>query len=375
MRLLCSSLVRRCRLTADKSGARRYGASILLSALVASLLGVGIAPAIAAQGTTGTVEGTATTEEDNSPIQFALVRLVPINPQVGVGQQGITNASGQFHFVAVPVGEYRLELLRIGYRPVRSPALQIRAGETLTHGFRGSMVGLPLPTVMVYPPGACLQDAQLNADARLRSLWEEISNGVATRRAFDQRFYYTYSLRQTSETSRPSWPVVPSERTDTVANEPDSVLVRDEQRRALQQAEGYGNGSRFILPDERELIEDAFLQEHCIVPVLQEADGMTGLPFRQTKKRRDAFGLQGTIWVDANTRLMRKLELEYLNGDTRISEITIDYADFPVENGALRLPSSGRYSLRPPRASRGTFATGTLKYSYWGFRELSSKSN
>jgi hypothetical protein len=69
---------------------------------------------------------------------------------------------------------------------------------------------------------------------------------------------------------------------------------------------------------------------------------------------------------------MRRLELEYLNGDTRISEITIDYADFPVDNGALRLPSSGGYSLRPPRGLR---VTGSLKYSYWGFRELGSKPN
>src|SRR5215510_860132 len=372
MRSLFPSLVRCCRLTADNGGTRKYVASVLMPALVASLLGVGIAPVLAGQGATGTLEGTATTEQDNSPIQFALVRLVPINPQIGVGQQGITNAGGQFRFLAVPAGEYRLELLRIGYRPVRSPALRVQAGETLTYGLRGSMVGLPLPTVMVYAPGACLQGAQLNADALLMNLWEEISNGVATRRAFDQRFSYTYSLRQTSRTFRSPWPVVFSERTDTVANEPDSVLVRDEQRRALQQADGYGNGSRFIPPDERELIEDAFLQEHCIVPAIKEANGMTGLPFRQTKKRRDVFGLQGTIWVDANTRLMRRLELEYLNGDTRISEITIDYADFPVENGAVRLPSSGQFSLRPPRASRGT---GTLKYSYWGFRELSSKPN
>jgi hypothetical protein len=256
---LCPSLVRWCRQRADNGVARKSAASVLISVLVASLLGVGIAPAIAAQGGTGTVEGTARTEQDSSAIQFALVRLVPINPQVGVGQQGITNARGQFHFLAVPAGEYRLELLRIGYRPVRSPALQVRAGETLTYGLRGSMVALPLPTMMVYGRDACLQGAQLNADALLTNLWEEISNGVATRRAFDQRFSYTYSLRQTSRPSRPSWPMVmPSERTDTVANEPDSVLARDEQRRALQQREGYGNGSRFILPDERELIEDAF---------------------------------------------------------------------------------------------------------------------
>ena len=238
-----------------------------------SLLFAASAPArVAAQGGPGAVEGVAKTEEDSTPIQFALVRLVPVDPKSAVVQQGITSAQGRFRFSSVLAGDYKLELLRIGYRPVVS-AIQVRSGETVQAGLRGSLRPFPLPTVIVYPEAACLNSAELSRNSYLSAIWEEIRDGVEIRRGFEQRYRYSLSLIETTDIKIPSRPDQHRQKSDTVVNEPDSFLAREAQQRARRQAEGYGNGNNVALPDEEELLDDAFLREHCVVPVVQDADG------------------------------------------------------------------------------------------------------
>ncbi|MFN2566743.1 MAG: carboxypeptidase-like regulatory domain-containing protein [Gemmatimonadaceae bacterium] len=82
-------------------------------------------PEASAQATLGAVEGVARSEDDGSLIPFALIRLQRVVDQqttlpAGSQQQGITSATGRFRFASVPPGTYRLQLLRIGYRPVLS---------------------------------------------------------------------------------------------------------------------------------------------------------------------------------------------------------------------------------------------------------------
>jgi len=207
----------------------------------------------------------------------------------------------------------------------------------------------------------------------LTALWDDVRKGVEIRRAFELRYRYNRSLGQTTETLVPSRPAVRRVRADTTVSEPDSVLIREERTRARRIAEGFGKGNSLILPDEKELLDDAFLREHCIVPVPTEAEGATGVRFRQSAKRRDGSGIQGTIWVDNTTRLMRRLELEYLNGDKPFSEATVEYANVAVVGTVLRLPTTGVVSLRPLQAPRGTTVSGTISFSYWGFEEVRPK--
>ena len=159
----------------------------LLRALLTLLLLVATTPRpAAAQG--GTVEGVALRAEDGAPIPFALVRLVraeqPASSSPGVAQQGITNANGRFHLADVAAGEYRLQLARIGYRPILSAPLRVEAGRTLRHELRGAAQVLQLATVTVRPELSCLTSDQLAADPRLATLWSEAQKGVEVRRAF-----------------------------------------------------------------------------------------------------------------------------------------------------------------------------------------------
>jgi hypothetical protein len=327
---------------------------------------------VSGQGTSGAVRGVAKSEDGSSPIPFALVRLLPADSQSAAARQGITNAQGRFQFDSVPVGAYRLRLLRIGYRPVLSPVIDVRAGETIEHELRASMTALPLPTVVVYGDGACLSRERAASDAYLSSLWDEVREGIEIRRAFDLRYRYKRELAQSSETLVPNRQTMRRQRADTVASEPDSVLVREARVRARREAEGFGKGNSLTLPDERELFDDAFLRTHCLEPAVLDTAGATGVRFRQTAEVRGGggFGLRGTIWVDSANRFMRRLELEYLNGDKPLGNVTVDYRDVAVAGTALRLPVAGSVSLRPVQAPRGTTVMGTFSFNYWGFEEI-----
>jgi hypothetical protein len=263
-------------------------------------------------------------------------------------------------------------LLRIGYRPVLSPVIDVRTGETIDHELRASMIGIPLPTVMVYAEGTCLTGDRVATDPYLSALWAEVQNGVEIRRAFDKRYRYERVLEQSSETLVPSRPAVRRQHADTVVNEPDSVDIREARARARRASEGFGKGNSLILPDERELTADPFLGTHCIVAASVDSGGASGIRFRETSRGR-GFGIQGTIWVDTASRLMRRVELEYLNGGEPFSAITLEYSDVTIASTTLRLPVSGSGWIRPVAAPRGTTATTRLSFAYSRFEEARPK--
>lgn len=343
-------------------------AARMRSRLLVVALTLGVVHSATGQGTFGGVRGVARSDGDSTPIPFVLVRLFANDSKTPTGQS-ITNTRGRFQFDSVPAGTYRLQLLRIGYRPVLSASIQVRAGEMSDHDLRASMIGIPLPPVIVYAEGTCLDGGRLASDPYLTALWDEVRNGVAIRRAFDRRYRYRRVLSQASETLVPSRPAIRRQHADTLVNEPDSVTTREEQTRARRASEGFGRGNSLVLPDERELTADAFLGTHCIVPAVLDSGGANGVRFHQSSRGR-GFAIQGTIWVDATNRLMRRVKLEYLNSDRVFSAITLEYADVSIADTSLRLPVSGSGWIRPLEAPRGTTATTTLSFGYSGFEEV-----
>jgi len=140
--------------------------------LVAVALTLGLALRANGQGSVGAVRGVARSEADGTPIPFVLVRLLLSDSKDGARRQGITNAQGRFQFDSVPSGTYRLQLLRIGFRPALSSPIDVRVGETTEQEVRASMIGIPLPTVMVYAENACLTGDRVAKDPYLSALWE-----------------------------------------------------------------------------------------------------------------------------------------------------------------------------------------------------------
>jgi hypothetical protein len=339
--------------------------ALLRALLTLLLLAVATARPAAAQG--GTVEGVAIRAEDGTPIPFALVRLVRGDQAAAgptaVAQQAITNANGRFHLADVPAGEYRLQLARIGYRPILSSPLRVEAGRTVQHELRGATQVLQLAAVTVRPELTCLTADQLSGDARLASLWSEAQKGVEVRRAFEQQYRFGRVLRQEVVTQ---WRVRRATRrveVDTTVSEPDSVAVREARERARLESEGYARGNRILLPDEKYLLDASFLRDHCLETQVAEHDGALGVRFRPTGKRTRGVDIRGVIWVSADTYQMRRIEFEYLDGDAPYASSWLDYADVTIGGSPIRLRSAGGGSVEARGPLNAILRDATAKFT------------
>lgn len=344
---------------------RAFAQSILFCAATSSLR---------AQTTGGVVHGLVTRAESTVAIPFALIKLLP----VGTGQGGmpvkerITDAAGRFRFVDVPPGDYTLQLLRIGYRPVVSSPLSVVEGQTVRQDMHVESQPVVLATVNVHANPVCLTAAQLPNEARLFALWTEARRSVETRRAFERQFRFTRILRQDVELE---WRLRKNSRrvkVDTTINEPDSVLARDKRLQVAGREKGYGEGMTLIVPNEKELLDDSFLAQHCLDTEVLQANGAFGLRFHPVQNRDSGFDIGGTIWIEENTYALRTLELEHFRDDRRVGQSRIDYAEITIDGSSLRLPVAGVASIRAsgPNRTLVSGATAQLAYSYRDFTSV-----
>lgn len=342
----------------------------LVLALV--LLAFGAPSAVTAQQAPGSIEGTARGEEENAPLAFSLIRLLPEDGPATAALGVLTDAEGRFRFPAVPAGAYRVQVEQIGYERVVSPVLRVRAGETTRHDIRGTLRPVLLEGITV-AAGRCLDASRLGEDPELAALWNEAKKGVETRRAFELQYGFTRVMSQDIETRWRLRPTAHRHTEDTLVSRPDSVAVRDQRRRARFRAEGYASGNELRLPEEKELLDDEFLRDHCLEPSFEQAEGAYLLHFRPLQPGRDG-AIRGTIRIDADTYLIRRLDFGYLRGGREYAQSNVDYLDTPIAGGTLRLPAGGRASLRPTGVSRAlaTRASSTFRFTYRDVRPVRS---
>jgi hypothetical protein len=362
-------------------------ATALLRALLTLLLiAVATARPAAAQG--GTVEGTALRVEDGTPIPFALVRLLRAESRAGspgasvpVVQQAATNANGRFRIAEVPAGEYRLQLARIGYEPVLSPVLHVGAGHTLRQDLRGASRALQLAAVTVRPEAGCLTLARLDDDARLASVWQEARKGIETRLAFERQYRYTRIAKQDG-VARFRLFRRGIHTVDTTRSEPDSVEVRRQRRVAELRTRGHkGADGRFTIPNEKDLLDEAYMREQCLELVAGDSAagprvGAVGLRFHPVRPRKDVIDVGGTLWLDAGTFLARRLEVRWMRGGDTVARGSVRYDDVAVGGSPLRFPVGAEASLTPSALVAKAIIAGassTIVMRYLDFEQVAAR--
>lgn len=344
-----------------------------LALIMVGLLPSGSPSDAFAQANVGTIAGFARVAGTDAPMPFSLVRVLRGDSLRTTPQQTITNADGHFRFANVPAGDVRLQILRIGFHPMLSSVLHLGAGQDLRYDLRSEPLPIQLPTVSVRATSGCLGASDMSQDSVLTTLWTEARKGVEIRRAFELRYRFTRTLRQVAHVHWRLRPDGEKVRVDTVASEPDSVPAREERARAAHVAEGYGKGNALMLADEKELLDDSFLTEHCLETTIQRNGGTVGIRFRPVNPRRAGYAIRGTVWLDSANYLIRRIDYEHLDDGNPFSQVEIDYAPVRVGESVLQLPSSGHVTLRPrgPGHWLASALTATLTYAYWGFAEVS----
>ena len=347
----------------------RFRAIALLSAVL--VLGTASAPAAIAQQ--ATIEGVARSEDGGAPVPFALVRLVPADSTAsrsGTPPQGITSDVGRYRFSGVAAGRYRVQLLRIGFRPVLSDPVVVEAGETVQLPLHVASQPLELPPVTVTAEG-CVEARALVQHPQLQTLWQQARDGASIREGLMARFRYHGLLREESfeHTADGSTPVYTLDR--PLVSDPKWALRNAASRRAQRLSRGYfGPNDGWYPPNELDVLHEDFLRAHCLEPSIDRGEGEVGVRFRPLRVRRDFVDVRGTIWLDSATYLARRIELEYVNGEESRGTVRMDFADVAVADGTLRMPVGGEFIMRPSLKNPSRRTEGKFTFTYWGFEEV-----
>jgi hypothetical protein len=326
-----------------------------------------------ANAQTSAVEGVARATDDGAPVAFALVRLVRADSnamRADAPLQGITSADGRYRFGDVTPGRYRVQLLRIGFRPVLSDAVQVANGETIQLPLRVVSQPIQLPPVTV-TAAACVPASQLVAHPQLSTLWQQARDGASVRTELRARYRYRSLLREESRELKAEGPTPFYTLDQPLVSDPKWALSNAARNRATRLSRGYyAPNDGWALPNELDVLHEDFLSAHCLEATVQRGDGEIGVRFQPLRSRRNFLDVRGTIWLDSATYLARRIELEYVDGDDARGTVRVDYADVPVAGGTLRMPASGVFAMRPSRRNPDRRTEGKLTFTYWDFVEV-----
>ena len=347
---------------------RRRRIALLTGGLI---LGTSVAPGAVAQK--AAVGGVARAEESDAPVQFALVRLVRADsgPSPSEGPpQGITSADGRYWFSDVAPGRYRVQLLRIGFRPVLSDPVQVAAGETARLDLRVALQPLLLPPVSVMAE-VCVTARELFRHPQLLALWQQARDGASVRTELMARYRYQMLNREEGYELKADGPTPVHTLDRPFVSDPKWALSNAARIRAQRLSRGYyGPNDGWGLPNELEVLHEDFLKAHCLSSVAERGDGEVGLRFRPLRARRDFLDVRGTIWLESATYLARRIKLEYVDGEESRGTVRLDFADVAVAGGTLRMPVGGAYAMRPSRKNPTRRTEGKLTFTYSGFEEV-----
>jgi hypothetical protein len=273
----------------------------------------------------------------------------------------------------VTPGRYRVQLLRIGYQPVLSDAVQVAAGETVQFALRVASQPLMLPPVTV-TTDVCVPAKDFKQHPQIQTLWQQARDGASVRTELMARFRYHVQLHEESiERKADGSPVGAIDQSHV--SDPKSAVRNAARNRAERISRGYYGPDTdslvgFYVPNELDVLHDDFLKGHCLVPATQRGNGEIGLRFRPLRTRRDFLDVGGTIWLDSATYLARRIELEYVDGEDSRGTVRIDFGDVAVAGGTLRMPVGGEFNLRASRKDPARRTVTKLTITYSAFEEV-----
>jgi hypothetical protein len=320
------------------------------------------------------LEGVVRTKDGDAPVQFALVRLVrgDSTPLSDGPVQGLTSGAGRYRFGALAPGRYRVQLLRIGFVPVVSDAVDVAEGETREFSFRVAWQAVVLPPVTVTAE-LCVPAKDLDKFPQIQTLWQQARDGASVRTELMARFRYDILVHE--ETIERKADGSPAGAVDQRrVNDPKSAVQTAARYRGQRLSRGYYGpttkaGVSFYIPSELDILHQDFLNEHCLVPGAEFGVNGIGLRFQPLRARSNLLDIGGTIWLDSATFLARRIDLEYVDGDERRGTVRLDFGDVSVAGGTLRLPVGGEINLRPSRTDPEKRTETKLTMTYTTFEE------
>ncbi len=251
------------------------------------------------------------TDDSGEGLEGAMVRLLDREGESTT--QALTNAAGNFELDGVP-GEYRLRADRIGHASSFSDWFILAEGETVSVSLSSAVEAIRLGSIDVEADRRCR--VRPEEGLAVTQVWDEARKALAAAAWTQERGVYRYEMMDiTRSLDRDGRRVLDEERSfnqgysrapyislpaNTLAEA--GFVTEDEQ------------GLAFYAPDAAVLLSDEFLDTHCfrLRQGEDEAEGLIGLEFEPTRGRR-VTDIEGTLWIDPNTTLLRWLDFRYTN--------------------------------------------------------------
>ncbi len=262
------------------------------------------------------VRGTVREADTGTPLAGV---VVAIHPAPGHGNEAVTlaatlsNAQGEYALTPNDTGRFIVSAKRIGVRQFRSAPIALSRGAT--HRLDITVEGLrfALPVVAVSGATPCRDDGR-DRD-RIAALWEEARAALtASELSLRDRLFRARMTRYERVLDARSLNIR-SETRNTIRGTTERAFVSWPAESLA--AHGFARVLRsgmieYFAPDELVLLSDLFVRDHCFGVAQQPAAGEVGITFEPVRGQRRA-DVEGTLWMDARTFLLKRLEFRYTN--------------------------------------------------------------
>lgn len=292
------------------------------------------------------VRGRVAEEGGGMAVAAAMMSLV--DPSGAPAARTLTRRSGFFELAAPGPGRYRLRADRIGYATTFSDDFTLAAGDTLAMDLDVTVEAIELAGITAEADRNCRMRPE--EGLAVSKVWDEARKALAAAAWTQERGIYRYEMQRVRMELDVTGRRVLSEKRE----------YDDEYRRApfvsLPAEELVDKGfaslsaekSVYMAPDAGVLLSDAFLDTHCLRLAGRHESGWLGVGFEPGPGRRLP-DIAGTLWLDAETARLQRLEFGYrnLNLPSGFADAdpggSVDFREMPngtwiVESWRIRMP-------------------------------------
>jgi hypothetical protein len=297
------------------------------------------------------VRGTVVEEGGVTPVQGAMVILM--------GREGVvirrvlTDAGGGFIAQTDRPGPHTIRVDRIGYESLTTQPFDVPV-EGVVRRIEVPIRPVELLGLDVEGARRCsVRAEQGRATARV---WEEARKALQAAAWTLSSGTYHYTLLQFERNLDPDGRRLVSEKRQFVRSTAQAPYVSAPIEELTEQ--GFirlneDGTATYFAPDAEAFLSDAFLDAHCM-RLDGVRDGMVALEFQPIAGRRVP-EIEGTLWIEAATAALRRLEFRYVNlpegrdrgsADGQVTFGSLPNGTWVVRDWSLRLPMLGMQADR-----------------------------
>jgi hypothetical protein len=284
----------------------------------------------------------------------------------GATTRALTGNRGQFTVRLPAVGNYRISLLRIGFRPTQLPAVNV-----------GATAGPPVRFVLANQPVALSavnvrdkETCRVSADTgfMVARVWEEARKAMLTTQLVAEGAPLVAEWIEYDRGMDSTARVVRQQHIRT-SKSPTTHAFKSRPAAELDTT-GYivsdTTGTIYYAPDADVLLSDSFAAAHCFhlvePPRSAGTSNLIGVAFQPLRDRIVLHDIDGTLWLDRTSAELRTLEFRYTglpdyvapaNPGGRVEFLRLSDGGWLVSRWSLRMPVIGPRGTVIPKTGIG----------------------